>query len=322
LAHPNVIAFVAGHSHVNQVIPFSRTDGSGGFWNIKTAAEADWPSQSRLIEVMDNRDGTLSIFGTMLDHSAAIGTPAPGNASGFSVEQMASLNREFAYNDPQKGGGTGEGGAEDQNVELLLPDPRARYPRPRGATPLRASLVPAFKQCTAPNRTHGAPLSSGSCKPPAQTSSAATVGTPDANGKAANSVGYVLYSVIPGDVRVSVSLSDVRRAGDLADYSGSLQARPTVRETDRYNGSSGNEAGTVTDFPFPINAGCSGTPDPAVGATCEVGTTVDAVVPGAIRAGDRAIWELGAIEVYDGGADGDPATADNTLFARQGLFVP
>jgi hypothetical protein len=45
-------------------------------------------------------------------------------------------------------------------------------------------------------------------------------------------------------------------------------------------------------------------------------------VPGAIRSGDRAIWELGPIEVYDGGADGDPNTGSNTLFARQGLFTP
>jgi hypothetical protein len=27
-------------------------------------------------------------------------------------------------------------------------------------------------------------------------------------------------------------------------------------------------------------------------------------------------------QVYDGGPDGDTATADNTVFARQGLFVP
>jgi hypothetical protein len=327
LAHPNVIAFVAGHSHVNQVLPFSRTDGSGGFWNIKTAAEADWPSQSRLIEVMDNRDGTLSIFGTMLDHSAATQTPAAGSsASGFTVDQMASLNREFAYNDPQKGGGTGEGGPQDENVELLLPDPRARYPRPKGATPLRASLVPAFRQCGAnPNRTHGAPLSFPSCRPPVQASAVATVGTPDANGKAANSVGYVVYNVAGGDVRVSVSVSDVRRADTLADYSGALQARATVRATDRYNGSAGSsysDAATVSDFAFPVDAPCTGTSDLSVGAACKVGTTLDAVVPGAVRAGDRTIWELGTIEVYDGGPDGDPGTADNTLFAAQGLFVP
>jgi hypothetical protein len=32
---------------------------------------------------------------------------------------------------------------------------------------------------------------------------------------------------------------------------------------------------------------------------------------------------MGAVEVYDGGEDGDgDTTADNTVFLRQGIFVP
>jgi hypothetical protein len=38
--------------------------------------------------------------------------------------------------------------------------------------------------------------------------------------------------------------------------------------------------------------------------------------------GKRAIWELGQVRVYDGGPDGLAATADNSLFAVQGVFVP
>jgi hypothetical protein len=45
-------------------------------------------------------------------------------------------------------------------------------------------------------------------------------------------------------------------------------------------------------------------------------------VPGAVREGDRAVWELGTVEVYDGGSDGVGSTSDNTLFARQGVFIP
>jgi hypothetical protein len=41
-----------------------------------------------------------------------------------------------------------------------------------------------------------------------------------------------------------------------------------------------------------------------------------------IRNGDRTSMELGAIELHDGGPDGDADTADNSLFATQGLFVP
>jgi len=76
--------------------------------------------------VMDNRDGTLSIFGTLIDHGATLATPPPGTpAAGFSPETLAALGRELSYNDPQVGVEAGaEGRPEDRNVELLLPDPR------------------------------------------------------------------------------------------------------------------------------------------------------------------------------------------------------
>jgi metallophosphoesterase (TIGR03767 family) len=124
LAHRNVIAYVAGHTHEHKITPFERPEG-GGFWGIETSAEIDWPVQSRLIEVMDNRDGTLSIFGTLLDHSGPIATPASGSpAAAFSPATVAAIGRELAYNDPQGGAGTGVGTPADRNVELLLPDPR------------------------------------------------------------------------------------------------------------------------------------------------------------------------------------------------------
>ena len=124
LAHPHVIAYVAGHTHEHKVTPFARADG-GGFWGIETSSEIDWPIQSRLLEVMDNRDGTLSIFGTLIDHGGAISTPAPGTpAALMSASALASIGRELSFNDPQAGGETGTGTPADRNVELLLPDPR------------------------------------------------------------------------------------------------------------------------------------------------------------------------------------------------------
>ena len=65
----------------------------------------------------------------------------------------------------------------------IVDDDFAGYPRPQGASPLRVSLVPAFAECTGPNRTHGPPLASPSCNPPAQSSDHLTVGAPDANGQ-------------------------------------------------------------------------------------------------------------------------------------------
>ena len=129
LAHPNVIAYVAGHTHENRITAVRRGgDRRGGFWAIESASEIDWPIQSRLLELMDNRDGTLSIFGTLIDHAATLATPEPGTrAASFGPEALAALGREFAYNDPQVGVEAGaEGRPQDRNVELLLPDPRSR----------------------------------------------------------------------------------------------------------------------------------------------------------------------------------------------------
>jgi metallophosphoesterase (TIGR03767 family) len=126
-AHPNVIAYVTGHTHENRVMACGAEAGcpaGANWWEINTAAEIDWPQQSRLIEVMENADGTLSIFGTLVDHSASYEVPTSGSsASGFSVDQLAALSRTFSYNDPQAIIGA-IGQPADRNVELLVDDPR------------------------------------------------------------------------------------------------------------------------------------------------------------------------------------------------------
>ena len=74
LRHRSVIAYITGHQHDNEVTPYPRP-GGGGFWEIVTASHIDWPQQSRLIDLFDNRDGTLSLFGSMIEHA---GAPDPG----------------------------------------------------------------------------------------------------------------------------------------------------------------------------------------------------------------------------------------------------
>jgi hypothetical protein len=131
--HPNAIAWIAGHSHRNGVKPISSPNGTSGFWSIRTSALADWPRQNRLIEVFDNRDGTLSIFGTVIDHAALAAVPAPGTSAGSMDElQLASLARTIGYNGNHAGGAQcacgpcGEGRLRDRKVELLVDDPRKR----------------------------------------------------------------------------------------------------------------------------------------------------------------------------------------------------
>ena len=92
LAHPDVIAYVAGHTHEHKITPFARP-GGGGFWGIETSSEIDWPIQSRLIEVMDNRDGTLSIFGTLIDHARRDRDAAERHARRRAERLDAGLDR-------------------------------------------------------------------------------------------------------------------------------------------------------------------------------------------------------------------------------------
>jgi spore coat protein A, manganese oxidase len=206
----------------------------------------------------------------------------------------------------------------------------AGFPRPKSATPVTTSLVPAYEPCESPNREHGPPLAFPSCGPPVQASDHLTVGSPDANGHPASSVGYTSLRAVTGDpatpadeadVKLSLNLTDVRLKAGLGDYTGELQARVTRRITDRFNANSQTEAGTVADIPLEVPVQCSATAG-TEGATCAVNTTLDALLPGSVREGKRAILELDRVQVYDGGADGSADTAGNTLFAAQGVFVP
>jgi len=71
-----------------------------------------------------------------------------------------------------------------------------------------------------------------------------------------------------------------------------------------------------------VNAGCAPTLDPEIGSTCSVVTTLDAITPALIDEGARSIWQVGQVEVVDGGPDGVMDTTPNSVFARQGVFVP
>lgn len=121
LANKNVIAWVNGHTHRNQVTAHRSADGKSGFWEINSASHVDFPQQSRLIELTNNRDGTLSIFTTMLDHAG------PANHGGSLIDsvKISALARELSANDPQLRALAQEGAVGDRNTELLIKDPLA-----------------------------------------------------------------------------------------------------------------------------------------------------------------------------------------------------
>jgi metallophosphoesterase (TIGR03767 family) len=134
LRFPNVVAWVNGHTHINRITAHPRPPGSkigGGFWEITTASHIDWPQQARLIELIDNTDGTLSLITTIIDTAAPA---AHDNGQLDTPDTLGSLSRELAANDWQARTDTTptvdghRGSILDRNTELLLPAPTTIAP--------------------------------------------------------------------------------------------------------------------------------------------------------------------------------------------------
>jgi hypothetical protein len=214
------------------------------------------------------------------------------------------------------------------------------YPRPKGASPATFALIPAYQECLNPDSAHGAPLVYASCRPPTQNSGLLTIGSPDANGHGANSNSQIKFRVLAGSTNVELStrVNDVLcRAtspacpnGPFSDFAGTLLIKATLRVTDRYNGSPLAESATVQDFDLQIPIQCVAT-STVPGGSCAGAFTVNAVYPGAVVAGQRAIWQIQKLEVVDPGPNGTgfdsgcPPTCgdgDETVFMRPGVFVP
>jgi hypothetical protein len=255
---------------------------------------------------------------------------APGDAAPNGTEQTQFIpnpNTQYTYFAVQF---QDEAGNWGHLAKINLPN---GYARPKAATPTGIRLVPAFDECVSGNANHGAPLSVPSCNPPQQSSDYLTVGTPDANGKAPNSMGVLTLKAVgenpidsgngdQADMAITATFTDVRNRGSLTDYTGELGFRVPLRATDRENGEDLQYPATASDVTLAFSVPCNATAG-TEGATCNLSTTADAILAGVAKEGERSVWELGQLQVYDGGADGDAdTTGDNTLFAVPGLFVP
>ena len=160
LRFPNVVLHAAGHTHENRVWArpgVAAADGKPGtgYWEVNSSSHADWPHQSRTLEIADNKDGTLSVFGVIFDAAAppqACRGDATDSASclewasdptdesaiepgapKINEEYLAAVAREVGYNDPQAGyadpnargreNSLVAGPSQDRNVELLIANP-------------------------------------------------------------------------------------------------------------------------------------------------------------------------------------------------------
>lgn len=115
---PTVIAWVNGHTHANAITLHGHDDPLRRYWEVNTASHIDHPQQARVLELVDNADDTLSLLTTMVESQVPL--QVSHDASG--VAAMASLSREFAWNDPGRST-TAAGSAADTNTELLLRHP-------------------------------------------------------------------------------------------------------------------------------------------------------------------------------------------------------
>jgi hypothetical protein len=324
---------------------------------------ANWSPDGTKIAFATNRDGNFEIYWMNPDGTAQVArfasTPETELSPAFQPDWLAGtggvLFTRYTSGDvasdiyrlsaPYTNGSSLSAIDEAADWQPL----NNSYARPRGATPVRIALVPAYAECVPntnpgpPVPTHRGALSKESCYAPTPLSTYLTVGSPEFNGVGANSQGSVTFrAATPANGLIDVSLTDVRcqrvstgcSGGALADYSGSLLVDTNWRVTDKNNGPTGvlpSANGTVVDFPLSFGVPCATTASTTVGSTCSVSTSLDAVVGGAtaVDDGKRAIWEMrgfadgtGVVKVEDGGADGVGTTAGNGLFEVGGLFFP
>jgi len=124
---PNVIAHVTGGTPANSITP--RPDpqrSSGGYWEMNTTWSVGYPMQGRLLEVVENADGTISLFSAVYDLDAAIDPrdaddPTPGDDVNEGL--LAAVARGLAAQDPQRDPSAAGLAVSDRNAELLLRAP-------------------------------------------------------------------------------------------------------------------------------------------------------------------------------------------------------
>ncbi|MGC0315104.1 TIGR03767 family metallophosphoesterase [Kitasatospora acidiphila] len=117
--YPNVVAWVNGHTHMNQITAHGHAVPERSFWEVNTASHIDFPQHARVIELADNGDGTISLFTTLIESAAPYAT----SFDDTSDANLAALYRELSYNDPFAKPAAKIGTPLDHNTELLLAKP-------------------------------------------------------------------------------------------------------------------------------------------------------------------------------------------------------
>ena len=133
LRFPNVILNANGHTHKNAIWPRRSKKYKTAYWELNTSAIADYPTQSRTVEIVDNHDGTISIFGVVFNADVNVDprgidwaaddhtheTELANAKRNINEDWLASFGQEVLFYDPQQDL-IKLGKPRDRNVELLL----------------------------------------------------------------------------------------------------------------------------------------------------------------------------------------------------------
>ena len=97
---PNLILWIAGHRHVNQVTPFPSADPAhpeNGFWEVESKSLRDFPQQFRLFEIARNSDNTVSIITTNVDPIMKAGSlAAKSRYYAVAAQQIFNVLKPYA----------------------------------------------------------------------------------------------------------------------------------------------------------------------------------------------------------------------------------
>lgn len=114
---PNVIAHLCGHGHRSRAWFWTAGPGEAhGYPELMQASAVDFPIQARILELVDNGDGTLSLFTTQVEPNAAPGSLAYAGlslaAAAHNFPPISLLPTYMWYEDKPF-----------RNVEIVLPVP-------------------------------------------------------------------------------------------------------------------------------------------------------------------------------------------------------
>jgi 3',5'-cyclic AMP phosphodiesterase CpdA len=111
-SYPNVVFSMVGHSHQNRVRSLTPAGGHA-WWEVMTAAIADFPHQFRLVEIFDQDNGWLMMRATAVDFSV------DGDAVAMEGRRRGTVDLTSGWLPDD-----GTGKPDDRNVELWIKKPQ------------------------------------------------------------------------------------------------------------------------------------------------------------------------------------------------------